>query len=346
MLVGIHEAEYGKHGYERFQTYREILKYNNIPYVDLHIDQLDFWEKVKKCDLFIYRWSHIDRHKIIAQTILPIIEREYKINCFPNQKTCWHFDDKIKQYYLLKAYGFPITHSSVFFDEEDALIWADKTVYPKVFKLIGGAGSLNVALIKSSYQAKKVIKRMFGRGVKTGDIPIGNVKYLNFNNFIRKTLGPIYYRYKTGLKDNWQKQRGYVLFQDFLPNNDFDTRVTIIGDRAFAFIRKNRKNDFRSSGSGLIEYDNNNINPEMIKISFEICKKLEFQTMAFDFLYNGQKIEFCEISYSYDDKAIYNSDGYWDPNLTWHKGHYWPQFCHLSDLLKKELQQPEIKLYK
>ena len=67
--------------------------------------------------------------------------------------------------------------------------------------------------------------------------------------------------------------------------------------------------------------------------------------MAFDFLYNENKIEFCEISYSYDDKAIQRCTGYWDSELSWHEGHFWPQYCHLVDLLGITLKQPEINLY-
>lgn len=49
----------------------------------------------------------------------------------------------------------------------------------------------------------------------------------------------------------------YVYFQDFIPGNDFDTRVTIIGDRAFGFTRNVRPGDFRASGSGNVGYDFN-----------------------------------------------------------------------------------------
>src|SRR6185503_17089802 len=50
----------------------------------------------------------------------------------------------------------------------------------------------------------------------------------------------------TGLEPN----TGYILLQEFLSNNKFDTRVTVIGNRAFAYRRFNRPNDFRASGSG------------------------------------------------------------------------------------------------
>ena len=44
--------------------------------------------------------------------------------------------------------------------------------------------------------------------------------------------------------------KDYVYFQKFLPNNKYDIRIVVIGDRAFGFIRYNRENDFRASGSG------------------------------------------------------------------------------------------------
>jgi hypothetical protein len=67
--------------------------------------------------------------------------------------------------------------------------------------------------------------------------------------------------------------------------------------------------------------------------------------MAYDFLYgiNGE-VQFCEISYDFVDTAIYSCPGYWDSELNWHEGNYWPQYCQLVDLLSMPtLKQPEMK---
>jgi glutathione synthase/RimK-type ligase-like ATP-grasp enzyme len=50
-------------------------------------------------------------------------------------------------------------------------------------------------------------------------------------------------------------EKNYVYFQDFIPQNDFDIRIIVIGKRAFAIKRMVRKGDFRASGSGNIKYD-------------------------------------------------------------------------------------------
>jgi glutathione synthase/RimK-type ligase-like ATP-grasp enzyme len=345
MLVGIHKAEYGKNGFERFQKYREILKYNGIEYIDLFIDQPDFWEIVKKCDLFIYRYSHIDVQRQIADDILPILEEHYKVKCFPNQATCWHFDDKIRQHLLMKSYGFPMIESYVFYDKSEALNWSNNISYPVVFKLRRGAGSENVLLINNQFQSRKMIIKMFGTGIKNGAIQSsGSLRYYNLGLFFKKSLGKIYYRTVKGETSNWTKEKNYVYFQKFLPGNTFDIRITVIGRWAFGFRRFTRKNDFRASGSGKIDFDNSSIPLECIRTAFNITERMDFQTMSYDFLKNQDgQYQFCEMNYTYDDRTLYNCPGYWDQDLIWHDGHFWPQYCQLRELLgKTDLQQPNI----
>ena len=100
-----------------------------------------------------------------------------------------------------------------------------------------------------------------------------------------------------------------------------------------------------NSGSGNIDYDVKKIDMRAIHIAFEISKKLHFQSMAYDFLLNEQRnFEIAEISYTYVDRAVYDCSGFWDANLNWHEGHFWPQYLQLVDALKlPELKQPELK---
>ncbi|MHA1381324.1 MAG: ATP-grasp domain-containing protein [Candidatus Helarchaeota archaeon] len=347
MLVGIHKDQYGKFC-SFLQKYEEILDLNKIDHIRLDASDINFWDKVKKLDLFIFRWIHIDDHHQLAKTIIPIIEKELKVNCFPNMNSCWHYDDKIRQYYLLKSHGFPMVESWIFWNKKEASRWIGNTSFPLVFKLKGGASSKNVILVKTKNQAKKLINRMFGKGILSGKVPgFDNIKYKDFNLYkIIHHLGGNVFRI---LRDEdispfWQKHKNYVLFQKFLPNNYYDTRVTVIGDRAFAFRRFTRNNDFRSSGSGRIDYSKEKIDMNFIKISLEISEKMKFQSMAYDFLYDeNNKPAISEISYTYMDVAVRNCPGYWDSELNWHEGHYWPQYFHLIDALGlPDLKQPEM----
>jgi glutathione synthase/RimK-type ligase-like ATP-grasp enzyme len=177
---------------------------------------------------------------------------------------------------------FPWQASWVFWNLEDALRWIENATFPVVFKLKGGAGSANVVLIKNKQEAINVTRKMFSlKGVSSGKIPHNNnltylrdfLKLYGLRRFIaekRGRLGP------EGRRPYWQIQRDYVFFQKFFPNNQYDQRVTVIGKRAFSFLRYTRPNDFRASGSGLIEYDIEKNHKSCIKIAFEISKKNEF----------------------------------------------------------------------
>ncbi len=90
-----------------------------------------------------------------------------------------------------------------------------------------------------------------------------------------------------------------MLVQEFLPDNPFDTRITVIGDRAFGFRRFNRPNDFRASGSGLIDYDLSAIDEETVRLGFAVAQALKTQSVAIDGLRRGDERVVGEISYTY-----------------------------------------------
>jgi len=332
----------------RIIRYRKILEYNNIKSYILGASDLDFWKKVRTIDYFIFPLINEHSQIQLARTVLPVIENIYKKRCFPDQATSWHYDDKIRQYYLLYAHGFPVVDTWVFWDQNSALDWIESATFPLVFKLKSGAASSNVVLIRKKSEAKILINKMFSsKGVTCHNVPSRNsLTYLR--NLIRLYGLRRYIALKRGRLDPekfqpfWQVQRDYVLFQKFLPDNAFDVRVTVIGARAFAFLRYVRPNDFRASGSGLIDYDTSKIDMRCVEIAFRISEKMKFQSMAYDFIFDEEgEPMIAEISYTFVDTAVYNCPGYFDKSLKWHEGRYWPQYCQLAYLIKEiQLNQP------
>jgi len=67
---------------------------------------------------------------------------------YPDQATCWHYDDKIAHYYLLTAAGIPIPKTWVCFERGQVLEWIRTATFPLVLKLWAGAGSTNVRLVR------------------------------------------------------------------------------------------------------------------------------------------------------------------------------------------------------
>ena len=120
------------------------------------------------------------------------------------------------------------------------------------------------------------------------------------------------------------REIGYVYFQDFIPGNDHDIRVIVIGKKAFAIKRMVRKNDFRASGSGSILYEKELFDDQTIRLSFEVSKKLNSQCMAYDFVYFDGKPFIVEISYGFAPSGYDSCPGYWDEELNWHEGVFNP----------------------
>ena len=265
------------------------------------------------------------KDNLIAKQILFALEHTGLL-VFPNFNTSWHFDDKVAQKYLFERIGEPLVSSYSFYSKSEALDWIEQTTFPKVFKLRGGAGSQNVQLINSKSQAKKITHKAFGRGFskydawgslierlrkyKSGLFPFKEV----IKGVIRLFYSPAYARLGA-------REKVYVYFQDFIPNNICDIRIVVIGAKAFALKRFVRENDFRASGSGKFAFDRSEFDERCVQIGFDIAKRLALQVAVLDFVFdevNNPKI--VELSYGYSHLPYDNCPGYWDDNLNWHEG--------------------------
>ncbi|WP_168400095.1 ATP-grasp domain-containing protein [Acinetobacter indicus] len=335
MKIAIHHRENSFS--DKWIKYCEI---NNIDYKIVNAFDNNIIAQIQDCDVFMWHHHHSEfKDVLIAKKILYSLEHA-GIKVFPDFKTGWHFDDKVAQKYLLEAIDAPLVPSYVFYDKQRALDWAKQTEYPKVFKLKGGAGAANVKLVKSYSQAISLINKAFGRGFAQFD----RIGYFNerlskykkgkdtllgvLKGFARIFIIPEFAKYQP-------VEKGYIYFQEFIPNNDFDTRVVIInGEVAAAEKRFVRKGDFRASGSGLFDYED--INIDLIKVAFDVAYKLDLQSVAFDFILDkNKKPLIIEISYGFGVTGINNVPGYWDSNLKWHEGEFNPQEWMIENLIKK-----------
>jgi hypothetical protein len=133
------------------------------------------------------------------------------------------------------------------------------------------------------------------------------------------------------------KDLGYVYFQDFIPELEFDYRTKVVEGKCWGYKRPVRDNDFRASGSGSdnYKYGENNVPIEVIKLSQSIAKKLNMPNVAFDFVEDkNQQILLIESSCFFGDN---NKEyiGYWDENLNWIEGYFKPEEWIIQGLIKK-----------
>ena len=107
----------------------------------------DFWQKIDGCEAFLWNINHDDQIDLNFSRSILLSVRERGLRVFPNHATCWHFDDKIAQAYLLTAINAPLAETWIFFNENEAFNFLSGAIYPIVFKIRRGAGSLNVKLV-------------------------------------------------------------------------------------------------------------------------------------------------------------------------------------------------------
>lgn len=322
------------------------IKYCNeyaIDYKLVSCFNSDIVEQLKDCDGLMWHWNQEDFKAILFARQLTLSLEKMGKKVFPNVNTAWHHDDKVGQKYLLECIDAPIVKTYVFYSKKEAEDWINSTIFPKVFKLRGGAGSVNVKLIRTKQQAQSFINIAFGKGflqinswdrLKERFWVLKRDKNLKAAKFVIKGIGRLFL--PMDLVKFSHREKGYIYFQDFLSDNAYDTRLVVVGGRCFGIRRYNRNNDFRASGSGLLAYDPNLFNLECIKIAFDITKKLGSQSVAFDFIWDGKIAKIVEISYCFAMGTFYDTcPGYWDRNLVWYPLEVNPQYFMIEDFIKE-----------
>src|SRR5690554_5676486 len=236
-MLAIHNSPNGFH-----PPWIDYCEQKGIAYRKVNCYATDIIEQLQDCKALMWHYGQSNPKDIlIARPILNALEHA-GMPVFPDFHTAWHFDDKVAQKYLFEALDIPAVPAHVFVDREEAMAWIDQTDFPKVFKLRRDAGSHGVRLVKGRSKARRLVRRAFGRGFPVYD-PFGNLQERFYKLRQRQTSildiakGLARLAHPPEFSRILGRERGYVYFQNFLPNNDCDIRIIVIGDRAFGIRR-------------------------------------------------------------------------------------------------------------
>lgn len=314
----------------------------NVDYKIVNCYDYDIIDQLSDCDGLLWHWYHLDREaQLFARQLILSVEKMGK-KVFPDSNTSWHYDDKIGQKYLLEAIKAPLIKSFVFYDKYQSLKWVYKADYPIVFKTRNGAGSQNVRIIKSKKDAIRTISKAFGKGIpgynKIEMIKESLWKYKRDKSI--KAVGRMlkymsFFVIPSSLHKDMTYEKNYVYFQEYIPGNNFDIRVVVIGDRAVAFRRFTREDDFRASGSGRYDTNPKSIPLECVKISFDTTNNLNASCIAFDFILDQGNPLIVEISYAFGNKIPQKCKGYWNSGLDWYEEKINLEYFIIEDFLLK-----------
>jgi len=343
IIIGIHPDRKGSQSYS--EKWTELIEERGAIARRVNLLALDWLDQVLECDGIMWRWSLELDEKLPARRILYVIEHYLHKPVFPDTLTSWHYDDKLAQYYLFQALGVPTPNTWVFWHYDEAVKWAQSARYPLVCKLAVGASSSEVVKVENQLEAVELIERAFQAGIFPGNLAKRSVHVTipALGESIRQIVG----RIRSGIRYVWSSEypplghwwlpeRGYVYFQEFISGNEFDTRVIVIGDYAWACRRFNRPNDFRASGSGLVDFSPDQIEDIFIRMAFQIAQKAGLSSVAFDFLKKDERPVVTEISYTFSQKPPWRDfPGYWTPDIKFHEGTLWPEQVQVEMFLKR-----------
>ena len=305
-----------------FLSYLRFCRNNDISYEIYNIYQSDWLKKAESLDVIFWHVQSNPCDLSIARHRIYILDVLLKKHCFPSFHEIWQYEDKMKSNDLFDIFDIPHVNSFVSYDFVEALNYVDTVKYPLIAKTKTGASSSGVIKITDKENAKKYVHQAFS---KAG----------------RKSIFPYY------------RDKNYVLFQEFVPDAEYDLRIMLVGNKAFGYYRYPKKGGFKASGSGI--YQKKAIPDEALLIAIKTRDRLGLRLSGVDMLYSIARDKYLVIEASLfnqiDSPAQLELDGvpgYYDisdvENITFVPGKYWIHelVCEeillncLSDAYKKQ----------
>ncbi|MCE5208175.1 MAG: ATP-dependent carboxylate-amine ligase [Chloroflexi bacterium] len=256
--------------YPRWTKYVRFLESNAIPFEIFDLNKSDWLEKVKNYDAVIGLYSNDPSHLDQFRRKYYFLEKNLGKVCYPSSFHLQLYEDKRLEADYCRLFNFPFAKTFTTYDKAEALEYIETLKFPVVSKLDPSSGSMAVELIRNLKSCRRLVNSVFSpQGRKT------HLLYL--------------------------RQKDYVYFQNFIPNDGYDIRVEISGNYAYGYRRKTPEGDFRASGMNLIVHGH--LPPETVKIARQLYNSLKSPMLAVDFVHglDGQYyiIEFspfCQIN--------------------------------------------------
>ena len=199
---------------------------------------------------------------------------------------CLLYEDKCAQF-LAFAEFLPDTW--LFTNHEAARMWVEThRTWPVVSKAAVGASSQYVRVVDKR-EALSIVAQAFGDG-----IPLNH--------------------------PNWDRQRGYVLFQKFLSGNDFTWRVNVVGDEVAVFQRFNYPDrPVAQTGNTRPIRSMNSETAEVIKYARKIAGAIGSKWVALDILRDDDKLCLIETSLAWPWPGVGDGAMFFPSGRPWYR---------------------------
>jgi glutathione synthase/RimK-type ligase-like ATP-grasp enzyme len=247
--VGI-VKDYGD--YPRWTKYCRFMENNLFNYDFYNIHAHDWVEMANHYDVFIGIPS--SDYPILQEirTKYYFLETHLGKICYPSAYHTIFYENKRLEAYLSNAFDLPFANTYISHNKEDALSLLEKLPYPIVSKIDPGSGSFGVGLVQDQQHARKIIEQAFSRWGRSTHWP-----YL--------------------------RQKNYIYFQEYIPNDGYDIRVIVVGNKFFGYFRKVLEGDFRASGMDQVE--KRHLPEDAMRIAMQVNELIKSPQLVVDMLH-------------------------------------------------------------
>jgi glutathione synthase/RimK-type ligase-like ATP-grasp enzyme len=238
--------------FPRWTKYCRFLDNNSFGYDICDIHAHDWIENVRQFDIvvgFVSCWPW-DLEEVRKKYLF--LEKFLGIATYPSPDHAYLYEDKILEVYISEVCGIPYAKTHVSHDKDDALRLIQELQYPVVSKIVPASGSVGVELITTPKHARRVVEHAFSTAGRKSHMVSS-------------------------------RQKNYIYFQDFVPNDGYDIRVMVIGNWAFGYYRRAPEGDFRASGMHLVE--KRELPEEAMKIALDANKAIRSPMLVVDMLH-------------------------------------------------------------
>lgn len=321
----------------------ELAKNRGIDVMPVDVYARDAISRIATCDAFMWRCTGSAHQRLYAKRLLYAIAEGLGLAVFPTPADTWYFEDKIAQHCFFSAAGIPTPQTEVLWSREQAIRFCETTKYPFVLKLAGGIQASNVRLVRHRDEALFYVEQLFGPGV----VSLGYRPASRGRQWLRRLRNAseiIRGRNPNSPTPDAELQHGYFYAQEFIPDNDCNIRVTIIGQRAFVFRMFNRPDDFRASLiEGSIDWSPDKVGEDAIRLAWHAARRLRAQTAAADIIYRNSQPVLVELTLNFASWPVRDCPGHWghwalkgepeNGKMTWTEGHMEPADAIFEDFL-------------
>jgi glutathione synthase/RimK-type ligase-like ATP-grasp enzyme len=299
--------------YPKWTKYRRFLDNNSFNNSIFPIHQHDWIEQAQKFDIIIGIPNNLFYTLQEVRSKFEIIEKYLGKSCYPSSAHARLYEDKCLEAHISKATGIPFAKTFVSHDKVDAFHIIENLKFPFVSKIVPSSGSQGVELVHDINQAREIIKQVFSiSGRKTHLISY--------------------------------RQKDFIYFQEYIPNDGYDYRVIVVGNWVFGFDRKVPSGDFRASG--MHTWEKKALSEESMRIALKVNEVIKSPVLAVDMLRGLDGIyTIIELSplYQMDSPEellvnevpgvyVFDSDG----SYHFEKGRYWVAELALREFLLKD----------